>query len=114
MIEELRWLEYGQRLTRRQRLIARTAAEPHVGAFLYKAALAGGAQALGAKTGQIAVGCRADFLVLDAQHPALQDKSQNIILDTVIFASNSNPVRDVFVGGRAVVKNFKSVHHENS
>lgn len=114
MIEELRWLEYGQRLTRRQRLIARTAAEQHMGAFLYQSALSGGAQALGTKTGQIAVGCRADFIVLDAQNSSLKGKDHDLVLDAMIFASNSSPVRDVYVGGRAVVKNFEAAHNENS
>ena len=110
MIEELRWLEYGQRLTQRQRLIARTAAEEHTGAFLYQSALSGGAQALGTKTGQIAVGCRADFILLDAQNPAIKGKTHDLVLDAMIFASNSTPVRDVYVGGRAVVKNFRALH----
>ncbi len=114
MIEELRWLEYGQRLTRRQRLIARRATEQHTGAFLYKSALAGGAQALGTKTGKIEAGCRADFIVLDSQCPALKGKGHDLVLDAAIFASNSPPVRDVFVGGHAVVKNFKALHDENT
>lgn len=114
MIEELRWLEYGQRLTRRRRVVARAEADPHAGDFLYKAALAGGAQALGAKTGKIAPGYRADFIVLDQKNPALQGKGNQFILDGAIFASNSNPVRDVFVGGRAVVKHFKALHDENA
>ena len=109
MIEELRFLEYSQRLARRQRLIARSAADPHVGAFLYKAALAGGAQALGTKSGKIESGCRADFIVLDDGQGRFKDRRGNMILDAAIFASNSTPVRDVFVGGRARVRNFNTV-----
>ncbi|MCC7330687.1 MAG: formimidoylglutamate deiminase, partial [Gammaproteobacteria bacterium] len=46
-VEELRWLEYGQRLATGRRNVAATAAEPHCGARLFRAAVAGGARALG-------------------------------------------------------------------
>ena len=46
-VEELRWLEYGQRLARRERLVAASDDTPSTGARLFNAALAGGAQALG-------------------------------------------------------------------
>lgn len=111
MIEELRWLEYGQRLTQRQRLVARSESGGHTGAFLYQAALAGGAQALGTRSGQIAVGCRADFLVLDGENPALRDKAGDFIQDAMIFATNSTPVKDVYTGGCAVVRDFRAVSY---
>lgn len=111
MIEELRWLEYGQRLTQRQRLVARSESEGHTGHFLYQAALAGGAQALGTRSGQIAAGHRADFLVLDVHHPALSGKTGDFIQDAMIFATNSNPIKDVYAGGHVVVRNFKTVNH---
>lgn len=114
MIEELRWLEYGQRLMRRQRTIAHTEAELHTGSFLYKTALEGGAQALGSPTGRIAAGYRADFIMLDTQQRALQGKVQDTLLDATIFATNAGPVRDVFVGGRQVVKNFETVREGNA
>ena len=109
MIEELRWLEYGQRLARRQRVIARTMAEPHAGTYLFKAALEGGAQALGVKAGRLAPGCRADFIVLDANQPAFRDKNPDLYLDAAVFATNSTPVRDVFTGGVQRVKNFEAI-----
>lgn len=107
MIEELRTLEYGQRLLRRERIIARTEKEPHAGAFLYKSALKGGAQALGTKTGCIAPGYRADFIVLDTRQNALNRKTPDMILNAMVFATNENPVRDVYAGGRHVVRNFR-------
>ncbi|MDH3966367.1 MAG: formimidoylglutamate deiminase [Rhodospirillales bacterium] len=104
-IEELRWLEYGQRLTRKRRnLLAGGDAEPSVGAVLYQGALAGGAQALGRPLGKLAPGCRADLLVLDADCPALIGKPDELLLDAMVFAGNDNPVRDVMVGGRWVVR----------
>jgi formimidoylglutamate deiminase len=104
-IEELRWLEYGQRLTCKRRiLLAGGPTGPSVGAALYQGALAGGAQALGRPLGRLALGCRADLLVLDPDCPALVDKPDELLLDAMIFTGNDNPVRDVMVGGCWVVR----------
>ncbi len=104
-VEELRWLEYGQRLTlRRRNVLSGGADAPSVGAFLYKRALAGGAQALGRPIGRLAPGCRADLVVLDDCLPTLAGKSGDVLLDAAIFAGNRNPVRDVMAGGKWVVR----------
>jgi len=104
-IEELRWLEYGQRLVQRRRnLLAAGAATPSVGAGLYRGALAGGTQALGRPTGRLAVACRADLVVVDDDCPALYGKQDDLLLDALVFAGNANPVRDVMVGGAWVVR----------
>jgi formimidoylglutamate deiminase len=103
--EELRWLEYGQRLLHRRRAVLAAGGDrsPSVGAAIYRAALAGGAQALGRPIGRLAVGCRADLIVIDTEQPALIGKTGDVLLDAVVFAGNENPVRDVMVGGRWVV-----------
>jgi formimidoylglutamate deiminase len=107
-IEELRWFEYGQRLMqrRRNRLTAQLGggSSASVGAFLYKAALAGGAAALARPIGTIAPGARADLVVLDGEHPQLYGRSGDTLLDALVFAGNANPVTDVMVGGRWVVQ----------
>jgi formimidoylglutamate deiminase len=110
-IEELRWLEYGQRLVtrRRNRLSLGSAGGSHIGAALYRGALAGGRRALGRRIGRIAVGDRADLLVLDASAPILVGKANNTLLDSLIFTGNTSAVRDVMVGARFVVKNG---HHD--
>lgn len=109
-IEELRWFEYGQRLVHRRRNLLTGGAEaPHCGAWLYRQALAGGAQALGRPIGALAVGRRADFLVLDAEHPLLACRSGDAWLDALVFAGNANPIREVFVGGRLLVTEGR--HH---
>jgi formimidoylglutamate deiminase len=102
-IEELRWLEYGQRLTTRRRNVLAPGG-PHVGAGLYRAALAGGSRALRRDIGRIAVGARADLLVLDAGSPGLAGRTGDTLIDAMIFAGNQNPIRDVMVGGRLVVE----------
>jgi formimidoylglutamate deiminase len=97
-IEELRWLEYGQRLLHRRRGVAAG------GTALWQASLAAGAQALGRKIGALRPGWRADLLVLRDDLPALWDKRADKLLDAAVFAGNANPVRDVAVGGRFVVR----------
>jgi formimidoylglutamate deiminase len=104
MQEELRWLEYGQRLFYQARAVTRIAGSASSGAALYRRCLEGGAQASGRKTGKIEKNCRADFIVLDGDAPDLAGKSGDDILDVLIFAANANLVRDVFCGGRRVVK----------
>jgi formimidoylglutamate deiminase len=111
-VEELRWLEYGQRLTTLRRLVAASAAEPHCGARLWRAALAGGAQALGRRIGRLAPGCRADLIRLDTDHPQLCGRSGDLLLDSLVFAGNANPVQDVMVGGRWRVRDRRHPDHE--
>jgi len=104
-IEDLRWLEYGQRLAlRRRNLLHGGEGEPNVGAFLWKRALFGGTQALGRPLGALAPGHRADFLVLDVEHPLLVGRQDDAWLDALVFAGNASPIRDVFVGGRHLVE----------
>jgi formimidoylglutamate deiminase len=103
-MEELRWLEYVQRLIYQARTLIKDAELPSVGAALFDRATRGGAQALGRKTGRIEVGHRADFIVLDPSLPCMRGKIRDHILDTAIFATNENPVRDVMAGGRWVVR----------
>ena len=99
--EELRWLEYVQRLTTQYRNVL--AAGDSTGRNLFDRALAGGAQAVGCKVGQLAEGYRADLVVLDSSHPRLLGRGEDQLLDSWIFGCNDNPVRDVFIGGRQVV-----------
>lgn len=103
--EELRWLEYGQRLLHRRRNVLAVGGNqsPSVGAALYRQALVGGCQALGRPIGRLEAGCRADLVVIDAERPTLIGKRGDLLLDAIVFAGNDNPVRDVMVGGRWVV-----------
>ena len=103
-IEELRWLEYGQRLQHRQRNIAHVPAQRSVADFLWQAALSGGAQAAGRRVGALETGRRADLLVLDANHPNLDGVDHAEVLGRLVFSGNDNLVRDVLCGGRWVVQ----------
>ncbi|PIL46280.1 formimidoylglutamate deiminase [Massilia eurypsychrophila] len=103
-VEELRWLEYGQRLQHQRRNVAVSPAQRKVGEFLWQGALQGGAQASGRKVGALAAGMRADLLVLDSEHPNLAGASSDDVLGIFVFAGNDNLVRDVLAGGRWVVQ----------
>jgi formimidoylglutamate deiminase len=113
-VEELRWLEYGQRLSLRARNVAERAEGASTGAALYARALAGGVQAAGQKVGAIAVGHRADFVVLDADHPSLVGRSGDALIDSWIFSGNDNPVTDVVVAGEWLVRERRHVHEEQA
>jgi formimidoylglutamate deiminase len=103
-IEELRWLEYAQRLTRQQRAILATTEQPSVGQYLWQQAALGGAQSTNSNTGELAIGKQADLLVLDQSKTQLFANDDKHLLDSVIFASQTNPVADVMVNGSWVIK----------
>ncbi|WP_257387258.1 formimidoylglutamate deiminase [Tahibacter caeni] len=103
-VEELRWLEYGQRLVSRHRNIAVSESSTSVGETLWGDALFGGARAAGAALGAIEAGARADLLVLDEHAPQLAGREPGALLDTVVFAGNRNLVRDVMVDGQWCVR----------
>ena len=98
-VEELRWLEYGQRLAVRRRNIAVSPAQPSVGATLYDAVLQGGRAATQRDVGALEPGQLADLLVLDEYSPLLAARGPEHLLDAWIFAGNRTLVRDVMVGG---------------
>ena len=102
-IEELRWLEYGMRLDTRTRNVLVTDHQRHTGRNLFDAATHGGAQACGRALGRIEIGSRADFVVLDTEHPRLYARHEDDLLDSWIFSGNDNLVRDVYVGGNKVI-----------
>ncbi len=111
--EELRWLEYGQRLLTNQRNVLNSKDQPSTGRHLYQQALRGGAQSTARKTGMIKPGYRADFVVIDDEHPRLYGRSQDDLIDSLIFSGNDNPVKDVYVGGVKVIDNGQHKNEQN-
>ncbi len=114
-VEELRWLEYGQRLLTRSRNVAAENAGASVGETLLQAALRGGGQASAMPIGSLfggdasvpSVGNRADLVVLDDASPLLAGRDQRNAIDSWLFSGNSRLVRDVYVNGRCVVRDFE-------
>ncbi|MCG4255122.1 formimidoylglutamate deiminase [Acetobacter senegalensis] len=103
--EELRLLEYGQRLHARKRCRALPGeAMGSVGRYLYDAALSGGAQACRHGGGALAVGQRADLCAVREDALSLPDLRDDAVLDSLIFARSAFPVNDVLCGGDWVVR----------
>lgn len=102
--EELRWLEYQQRLRRKMRGVFANATQSHVGTRLWQDAAEQGAAAIGQPAGVIAVGRRADWLVLDPTHPAMAGSGAQSALDHLLFAGGTAAIRDCMVAGRWVIK----------
>jgi formimidoylglutamate deiminase len=101
--EELRLLEYAQRLTARRRNLVVGERSQAVGTTLWLEAAAGG-KVLGRNMGAIAPGLRADLVVLDGDHPDLAGRSGDAIANAFVFSGATNLVRDVMVGGAWVVR----------
>ncbi|WP_420432197.1 formimidoylglutamate deiminase [Hyphobacterium sp.] len=109
--EELRLLEWSQRLAHRKRTLLAEDGQSN-GRALYDTALAGGAQALGRQTGAIAAGQWADLVSLDTDHPALTGKAGDAALDSWIFSSGRNCIRDVWSAGRRMVTAGRHMRRE--
>ncbi len=114
VVEELRWLEYGQRLRDQRRNRMYRSDQPMVGRTLYDAALVGGAQAMGQAVAGLAVGQRADWLVLDGNDPYLATAQDDAILNRWLFAGGDRQVRDVLVNGQWVVRDGRHADEEAS
>jgi len=110
--EELRWLEYGQRLTRRERNVAAGRRDASTGTTLYNEALQGGGQAVAQGVGALAPGLRADLVVLDPEHPTLMGREKDTLLDAWIFSGNQSPVTHVMVGGEWVVREGRHLRRD--
>lgn len=108
--DELRQLEYSQRLAHRARNVL-AVASGSTGRALFDAALDGGGVALGAGPSRIAAGAAADFVSLDKNHPSLAGKSGDAILDAWIFA-NGGKVDCVWVHGKKQVSNGQHARRE--
>jgi formimidoylglutamate deiminase len=107
--EELRWLEYGQRLALRRRNIAAAPREglPSTAERLYSRAVAAGAAAAGEPAWGLTPGARADALVVDVHDHSLLGIPARNTLDALVFSSPGRPWRDVMVAGRWVVRDHR-------
>ena len=108
LAEDLRLLEYGQRLKAQKRNVL-AHPEGSTGRRVFEAALAGGSQALAQPSGRIETGQRADFVILDDSHPTLVGRKGDKRLDSWIFCGDSRLVKNVFVGGTCVVKDGQAL-----
>ncbi|WP_286234318.1 formimidoylglutamate deiminase [Thalassotalea sediminis] len=103
-VEELRWLEYAQRLIRQQRALLASTDVPSVGQYLWQKAAQGGAISTSSNTGELAIGKQADLLVLDDSQMRLFAKSRMHLLDSLVFASQKPSIEHVMVNGTWVIR----------
>jgi len=111
LTEELRTLEYSQRLRDIERNVM-VPGEGSVGTFLYRGAARGGAQALGRGAGEIAAGQLADLVAIDSGHPALCALNEAQLLDGLCFAAPDGVVREVWASGRHQVRDGRHIARE--
>ena len=105
-LEELRWLDYGQRLALRRRNVAAAPQEgvPSTAERLFGLAVASGAAAARLPAWGLRPGARADALVADAHEPSLLGLPVDRLLDALVFSSPARPWRDVMVAGRWAIR----------
>jgi len=109
--EELRWLEYGQRLVSQRRNVA-AVRRAQTGRSLFEAAVAGGAAACGHADGQLSSGANADLVVLDDDSPMLAGHTTRSLLDALVFSGFTLPIDRVMVNGEWQVTNGRHRNKE--
>lgn len=98
LLEEVRWLEYEQRLSREDRGVFRDDAGVN-GRVLFDVATIGGARSLRLPAGVIQPGMSADFLTVDLRHRALRGWTMDSLIDSIVFGGGNEIVRRTFVAG---------------
>ncbi len=98
--EELRWLDYGQRLLKQKRGGLFSAGVSDLGELLFHAAQVGGRMALGRAD---KVPC--DFLLIDCDHPLIAGRDAKEILASVVYSGTSAMISRVMRRGEWVVTN---------
>jgi formiminoglutamate deiminase len=98
MLEEMRWLEYGQRLRSENRGALRDR-DGQVARVLFRAATIGGARALGVDAGRIAPGAWADFTAIDLEAPTLAGWEPETLLESLVFGAAEEAVAGTCVAG---------------
>lgn len=110
--EEIRTLEYAQRLRDHSRAALATPTHS-TGRRIFDQILLGGAQATGRKTGRLEAGALADMLALDASSAHLDGRTGDAILDTWFFAADDRLVTDVWSAGRHMVKEGRHIRRQS-
>jgi formimidoylglutamate deiminase len=97
-LEEMRWLEYVQRLAGERRGVLQDS-DGNLSQVLLDAATQGGARALGLEAGRIASGAWADFAVVDLTARTLAGWEPATLLDMLVFGAAEEAIAGTCVGG---------------
>lgn len=108
--EELRLLEYSQRLALQKRGVSADESHPNPGFNLWAGAAAGGAKAIGQQGPGLSVDAPANIAILDGNHPAIAGREGDEVLNALVFAGQPTPVKDLMVNGVWQVQDY---HHQN-
>jgi formimidoylglutamate deiminase len=107
LLEDARQLELHLRLVRERRGLLDAGA-------LFGAATEGGARSLGVPASALRSGSPADFICVDVHHPSLMGATGEALLPAIVFGARADAVREVYVGGKAVVRGGQHVLQEES
>ncbi len=110
--QELRQIEYTQRLALSARNVMAQSDGRSTGRSLFDSALHGGFRALGSLSTGIRPLAAADLIALDSNHDALADRAGDAVLDGWIFAARSSAIDCVWSHGRKVVSGGRHVLRE--
>jgi formimidoylglutamate deiminase len=112
LFDELRTLEYSQRLRDRSRAALATE-EKSTGRVLFDHAASGGAQAAGRPSGAIAAGMLGDIIGLETDNQWLGDRRGDAALDTLTFGGHGHDcITDVWSAGRHVVRGGRHLERD--
>lgn len=99
LIEEMRWLEYVQRLAREKRGVC-VDENGSSANKLWQMATSNGAQSLAIPAGQIQAGYVADFVAVDLNHNSLAGFTDETLLESIIFGSADDAIAETCVNGK--------------
>ncbi len=112
--EELRWLEYQNRLRTNSRTVFTDGDDSSNGYWLWRNAVRGGSQSLANRSGELALNKKADFLVLNNNDMALVGKKNDQLIDAFIFNQQFNqPLQSVWVSGNKVIEGAQHPYQES-
>lgn len=98
-IEEMRWLEYVQRLANQKRGVCLDD-NGNCAKTLWQMATTNAAHSLAINAGSIESGNVADFIAIDLEHQSLTGFSDETLLDAIIFGSSDGIITETCVNGK--------------
>lgn len=109
--DELRTLEYSQRLRDRRRAMLATPSQS-TGRVLFDGSIAGGAQAAGRSSGVLKAGMWADMVAISTENEFLCARDGDTLLDSLIFSGGQQSTTDVWSAGRHIVQDGRHPKRE--
>jgi formimidoylglutamate deiminase len=113
-LEELRWLDYGQRLIHHQRTSFIHQGQPDGAQNALISSWKGGRNAMGLSSKHFfEIGDYFDAVVIDASEPLIATTSLKHLCNTVLYAQNQSMIYGTISAGKWIVKQGKHQHAES-